>query len=360
MPTFLPLALHIDLDAPFSRNLMVSSSDSSALNSPVELVAGDNYSLDLYFWRRSSTPGALIAHAFPATDKLRLCARPLGLPSGSELLIYSDDFARATSLTNKWSGSINLNTAELIAHLAASPAGPKTITCEIEISNEAETSRRSLQFSARALPQAYENQDAPTSMPTPESAGYIVGHAGVPENAVRAIHTITVSSTGGPTGSGGDTITISGVVYHFVDTFPEDLPNHLLPTYADLENTLAILATAINEGTAGDPDNISPGTVPHPVFMANSAANVITLTANVAGSAANDLGFSYMSANLDFTCVAEVDTPGLDATPGKVGDIRCDPYDGRLYIVGAVNAGLPYWFAVDTTYLGPGSYASPP
>lgn len=160
--------LYIDVDAPSARALLVSATDSSVLNSPPEFVAGDESTLRIHFLRRTSVLGAVEAASPDADSVLRFSGRALGVPSGSDLLFLATGFEQVEGDESAWEADLDLNTEELATFLAAAPTGPKALTCEIEVSNAAQTRRRSLQFAAVALPQVYEGQDTPTSLPTPE------------------------------------------------------------------------------------------------------------------------------------------------------------------------------------------------
>lgn len=159
------LDLHIDVDAPFNRNLITSETDSSVLNSPPEIVSGDKFKLRLYFWRRGPVLGRVEAIDPGESSTFRLSGRPLGVPLGSPLLFLATAFTQEG--TGIWETTVDLATAELRDHLAAPPVGAKNITCEVEIRDASDSSRRSLQFVLVALPQVWENQDAPSTLPDP-------------------------------------------------------------------------------------------------------------------------------------------------------------------------------------------------
>lgn len=158
------LDLHIDVDAPSSRNLLVSETDASILNSPPEFVSGDKLKVRLHFWRRGTTPGTLTSIDPGATATFRFSGRPQGVPVGSSLLFVAEAFTQVG--TGIWETTVDLATTELAAHLAESPAGQKTITAEVEIRDSGDTTRRSFQFAAKALPEVYQPDDAsPTPLP---------------------------------------------------------------------------------------------------------------------------------------------------------------------------------------------------
>lgn len=158
--------LHLDVNAPFGRVLLASATDSSLLQPPHDLVAGDLLPVRIHFWERGAN-GTLTAADPGADTSLVFSARPANVPAGSDLLFLSNDFTEIEA--GIWEGELNLSTAELAAHIAAAPAGPKTILGEIEVRDATgEIKRLSLQFPLTARPQSYDNQDAPTALPGPE------------------------------------------------------------------------------------------------------------------------------------------------------------------------------------------------
>lgn len=166
------LDLHIDVDATTQRRLLTSESEPSILNQPPELVSGDKIKVRCYFWRRGGTAGSVDSIDPGATSTFRLSGRPQGIPSGSPVLFLATAFSEVG--TGIWETTLDLNTQEMRNHIAATPAGSKLITVEIEIRDAGDTTRRSLQFEARAMPQVWDNQDAPTALPSP--AAWLIGN----------------------------------------------------------------------------------------------------------------------------------------------------------------------------------------
>lgn len=159
MPWDIRKDLHLDINAHYGAVLLRSATDSSLLTPPPDFHAGDKFDVRLHFWERGPS-GTLVAADPGADTVLVFTARPNNLPPGSDLLFYLDDFAEIEA--GVWEGTLDLNTAELGAHLAAAPSGPKTITGELEVRDSvADTRRLSLQFPLTARPQSYDNQDPP-------------------------------------------------------------------------------------------------------------------------------------------------------------------------------------------------------
>ena len=163
MPWNTRLDLHIDINASYGRVLM--NADGSLLNTPPDMIHGDNLNLRLYFWERGSAPGTLVAVAIPSGAVIHFSAKPAGAPVGSALLFLADSFTEFAEGIHD--GALSLNTEELAAHLEESPAGAKRILGEIEIT--AAGSTRSLQFELNTRPQVYAGEDAPTALPGPEA-----------------------------------------------------------------------------------------------------------------------------------------------------------------------------------------------
>jgi hypothetical protein len=155
------LDLHIDVDAPSARTLLASATDTSVLSVPPELVAGDLLTVRVFFWTRGATPGSRTAIDPGATATFVLSGRTLDVPPDSPLLFLATAFTELE--TGVWQTTLDLNTAAIAAHLAASPAGAKVITAELEIRDAADTARRSIQFRARLMPQVWDNQNPPSA-----------------------------------------------------------------------------------------------------------------------------------------------------------------------------------------------------
>lgn len=207
------LDLHLDVNASYGRVLLTSAADSSLLNTPPDMVAGDLLTVRLYFWSRGETPGSLVA-ADPGTGAvLRFSARPAGVPEGSDLLFLADDFSEVSA--GVWEAPLSLNTAEMAARLAEAPPGAKRILGEVEVTSAGRT--RSLQFDLTARPQVYDNQDTPLALPTPEewlvgTSVPVNGEAGgtKPNHTIRLQTTSNISVTGGTQTINADYIYIGG------------------------------------------------------------------------------------------------------------------------------------------------------
>ena len=174
MPWEIRRDLHLDINAAYGAVLLTSATDSSLKNPPPDLVAGDKMPVRLYFWERGAN-GTLTAADPGATSTFVFSGRPNNVPPGTDLLFLSNSFTEVSA--GVWEGSLDLHTAEIAAHLAASPTGSKTITGEVEVRDATGNIKRlSLQFPLTARPQAYDNQDAPTALPTPDEDWLAHGH----------------------------------------------------------------------------------------------------------------------------------------------------------------------------------------
>ncbi|MEO5915555.1 MAG: hypothetical protein ABIS50_15080 [Luteolibacter sp.] len=166
MPWLLRRDFHIDIRAGYGRVLLTSDTDSSLLQPPPDAVAGDAGTIRFYFWERGPN-GTLIA-ADPGPDtSLIFSGRPYGVPANTALLFESNDFAEVE--TGVWEGSFDFATAEMAAVIVLTPTGAKLITGELEVRDSiSNTKRGSFQFDLAARPQVYDDQDAPSALPTPE------------------------------------------------------------------------------------------------------------------------------------------------------------------------------------------------
>lgn len=150
------LSLYIDVDAPYGRTLLTSASDTALLNSPPTIYSGDHLPVRVHFLRRASNPSAPAETADPGQSVITLSARGI---SSEAVLLQTSDFTEIE--TGIWEAPLNLNTTELIAHLAASPTGAKTLLGEIEIASLDGTDRYTLQFPLDARPQIYAGGTPP-------------------------------------------------------------------------------------------------------------------------------------------------------------------------------------------------------
>jgi hypothetical protein len=159
--------LHIDVTGNYGSILITYAGGSISVHSvKPDMVVGDKFDLRLYFWQRATNGTAVVADPGDSAQ-INFAGRPAGIPAGSDALFHSSDFTQ-TAL-GIWDGTVDLNTQEFIDHLAATPAGDKVIRCEIEIRNSNLNTRRlSLQFDAHARRNAWNDQDAPTALPTPQ------------------------------------------------------------------------------------------------------------------------------------------------------------------------------------------------
>jgi hypothetical protein len=153
------LTLTLDVDAPYGRVLIGSLTDTSLLNQPPVHILGDAFPLRLQFARRATIPTDPAVGISPPTGSTIVYS---GKASGAtgDLLFFAADFEPVLDddsepIPGLFQGTLDLNTTELAAHLAASPTGPKTILGEVEIRNAANTERISLQFDLIARPQVY-------------------------------------------------------------------------------------------------------------------------------------------------------------------------------------------------------------
>jgi hypothetical protein len=167
MPWSIGLDLHLDINAPYGRVLMVSATDSALLQPPPEVVAGDKHPLRLHFYERGAN-GTITAVDPSEAPKLIFTGRPRGIPNGSDLLFQTDAFTKVG--TGIYEGTLDLTPDEFSDHLAENPAGAKLITAEVEIQQTADNLvRRSFQFDLNARPQVFDNQDTPAGLPNPEA-----------------------------------------------------------------------------------------------------------------------------------------------------------------------------------------------
>ncbi len=167
MPWSLRRELHIDINAGYGRVLMTSATDSALLQPAPDYIAGDGMPIRVYFWERGTNGTLLPADPGPDTY-LIFTGRAHGLPTGSPLLFETNDFAEIAE--GVWQGTLDLTPAEFAAHLAASPAGAKIIIGEVEVRDSILNIKRcSFQFDLTARPGVYNDEDAPSSLPTPDA-----------------------------------------------------------------------------------------------------------------------------------------------------------------------------------------------
>lgn len=284
------LDLHIDVDAPSNRSLLTSEADSSALNAPPEFISGDKLKVRLHFWRRGSIPGSLESMDPGAASSFRLSGRPQGVPAGSALLFLASAFTQIGS--GIWETEIDLATAELADHLLATPPGAKIIVTEIEIRDAADTSRRSIQFPARALPEVFQSGDT-TPTPLPQPVG-----VGAPVNVIHALGQFVLHGTAHTVIEVGDTFELGGVVM----TVGVELTG---APYASNSDFLDVLDTYISAQPAGT----------FPVESFKSAPDQLDFFADGLGSAGN--GIELVPSGGLFAGVDYTSTPtagGVDAT----------------------------------------------
>jgi len=166
MPWNLRRDFHIDINAAYGSFLITSATDSSLRQPPPDMIEGDAMPVRLHFWERGLT-GSITA-ADPGPDTVFVFSgRPAGAPAGSSLLFLTNDFIEVGA--GVWEGTLDINTAELTAHLLDAASGSKIILGEIEVRDSISNTRRnSFQFDLTARRQVYQAEDAtPTPLPSP-------------------------------------------------------------------------------------------------------------------------------------------------------------------------------------------------
>lgn len=149
------LSLYVDVDAPYGRTLLTGVADTSLLNIRPTIYSGDHLPVRVHFLRRNSNPSAPAEATDPGDSIITLSAKG----TGDTVLFQTSDFTEIE--TGVWEAPLNLNTNELIAALAASPSGPKSLLGEIEIASLDGTDRFTLQFDLDARPQVYAGGNPP-------------------------------------------------------------------------------------------------------------------------------------------------------------------------------------------------------
>lgn len=144
--------------------------------------------------------------------------------------------------------------------------------------------------------------------------------------ASRAIGTpATQTVTFSGTGSGGDTVTLDGVVYTIQGT-PDD--PYEVDIGGDAEGTADNLAAAINRtGTPGT--DYDEGTAPHPSFRASADSGVVTLASRWSGWRANDLTVAVSGSDLAAGGATAIG--GLPGTPDTCGTTYTEDGSDRLH-----------------------------
>jgi len=228
--------------------------------------------------------------------------------------------------TGIWETTLDLNTQEMRDHIAATPAGSKLITVEIEIRDAGDTTRRSLQFEARAMPQVWDNQDAPTSLPSP--ADWLLGSSAPTNGSAEATATGTITFASGVIS--GDNIWIlwsnsEGASQSRIFTFRSSPTGPLdvsigFGTGSTLAANFAMVASAALAG------------IPEAPTVA-AAGSIVTLTAPVPGYREDEIAMLANFSN-PASCVLSGDrlTGGAD----EVAPTSAPPYirvaGGFLYI----------------------------
>lgn len=157
------LTLTFDVDAPYGRILIGSLTDTALLNTQPVFTVGDHFPIRIQLARRDAVPTNPAAGIDPEPGTSFVLAGK-ALNATGALLFYADSFSpvldeSAAPIPGLFQSDLDLNTLALAAHIVSAPAGPKTILCELEVRNAANTRRYSLQFDATARPQVYKGTE---------------------------------------------------------------------------------------------------------------------------------------------------------------------------------------------------------
>ena len=158
MPWSFRRDLHIALNASYGNNLIESPVRAVQLQTPPDFVVGDLLPVRIYLWDVDTlTPEGLpTAVETPEGTVMTFSGRPAGAPVDSPLLFLSSNLTRGDWETHIFEGTLDLNTAELAAHLAQQSTGSITILGEIELrSADVPPKRQSIQFDITARRQVY-------------------------------------------------------------------------------------------------------------------------------------------------------------------------------------------------------------
>jgi len=163
-------SLYINGDKPGGLNALLSGKTSSQIIETPAFMQGDRFALRLFFRKPGATLNdASTAYELPATFSLVLSGKlATAIKTGSNLILVSTWTKTGTGDDVYYSGSMDMNTAELTAAFETASADTLSVYVDIEVRDATNSERTTYRVPVTVYRQVYDGQMEPSPLGYPE------------------------------------------------------------------------------------------------------------------------------------------------------------------------------------------------
>lgn len=158
--------IYIDGDRAGGMECALDGKTSSLVAIRPAMMAGDVLTLDIYFRRRAANGTASAALELPSGSVIAVAGKASNAMNVTDLLFLGGSFTLTGTGTDdaRYSGTVDLNTSNIAAAMAALSASDKFISVQmdIEVQNSDDTGRMTFRTEVYLYRQVYNESEAPS------------------------------------------------------------------------------------------------------------------------------------------------------------------------------------------------------